>query len=71
MPKGYRIAFVTVTDAARYAGYQEHAPVSFTKFNARFLARGGDAETLEGQAFQRHVVIEFDENTGNGLLQLT
>ncbi len=60
MAKGYWIAFVTVTDADRYAGYQEHAPNAFRKYNARFLVRGGDAETLEGNDFQRHVVIEFD-----------
>lgn len=60
MPKGYWIAFVTVTDPARYAGYQEEAPAAFAKYNARFLARGGEAETLEGDRFERHVVIEFD-----------
>ena len=60
MPKGYWIAFVTVTDPTRYAGYQEHAPAAFAKYGASFLARGGTAETLEGEAFQRHVVIEFE-----------
>ncbi|MFS4580236.1 DUF1330 domain-containing protein [Phaeobacter sp. C3_T13_0] len=59
MAKGYWIAFVTVTDPARYAGYQEHAPAAFAKYGARFLARGGAAETLEGNGYQRHVVIEF------------
>ena len=59
MAKGYWIAFVTVTDPDRYAGYQNLAPAAFAKYDARFLARGGDAETLEGEAFQRHVVIEF------------
>ncbi len=60
MPKGYWIAFVTVTDPARYAGYQQHAPEAFRKYGARFLARGGAAETMEGKAFERHVVIEFE-----------
>lgn len=60
MPKGYWIAFVTVTDPDRYAGYQQLAPLAFAKFGARFLARGGSFETLEGPAFERHVVIEFD-----------
>lgn len=59
MPKGYWIACVTVTDADRYAGYQNHAPAAFAKYNARFLARGGAAETLEGAHFERHVIIEF------------
>ncbi|MEH6737067.1 MAG: DUF1330 domain-containing protein [Sulfitobacter sp.] len=60
MPKGYWIAFVTVTDPNTYIGYQQLAPAAFKKYGARFLARGGEAETLEGEAWQRHIVIEFD-----------
>ena len=60
MTKAYWIAFVTVTDPEAYAGYQALAPAAFAKFGARFLARGGEAETLEGAAWQRHVVIEFE-----------
>lgn len=60
MPKAYWLAFVTVTDAETYAGYQALAPAAFAKYGAKFLARGGEAVTLEGQEWQRHVVIEFD-----------
>lgn len=60
MSKAYWIAFVTVTDAEKYAGYQVHAPAAFAKYGAKFLARGGQAETLEGEGFARHVLIEFD-----------
>lgn len=60
MPKGYWIAFVTITNPEAYAGYQQHAPAAFAKYRARFLVRGGDAETLEGDKWQRHVVIEFE-----------
>ena len=60
MSKAYWIAFVTVTDADAYAGYQQHAPAAFAKFGAEFLVRGGDAETLEGDEWQRHVVIVFN-----------
>ena len=60
MPKGYWIAFVTVTDPDAYLGYQEHAPAAFAKFGAKFLVRGGAADTLEGKEWQRHVVIEFE-----------
>lgn len=59
MPKAYWIANVTVNDPEKYAGYQELAPKAFAKYGARFLARGA-AETLEGQGWQRRVVIEFD-----------
>ena len=57
--KGYWIANVTVTDADAYAGYQALAPDAFRKYGGRFLARG-DAQTLEGQDWQRRVIIEFD-----------
>lgn len=55
----YWIAHVTVHDADSYAEYQALAPAAFARFGARFLARGGDSETLEGAAFERHVIIAF------------
>jgi uncharacterized protein (DUF1330 family) len=55
----YWIAHVTVTDAEAYKGYQALAPVAFAAFGARFLARGGAHEVLEGPVLDRHVVIEF------------
>ena len=58
MPKAYWIANVTVTDADAYKGYQALAPAAFAAHGATFLARG-DAETLEGTAWQRRVIIEF------------
>ena len=57
-PKAYWIANVTVTDPEAYSGYQAIAPVAFAKFGARFIARG-EAETLEGEAWHRRVIIEF------------
>ena len=55
----YWIAHVTVTDPERYQGYMQLAPAAFQNHGARFLARGGENETFEGQTFARHVVIEF------------
>ncbi len=57
--KAYWIAHVTVTDPAAYTGYQALAPAAFAAHGARFLARGGAHEVLEGPALDRHVVIEF------------
>ncbi len=57
----YWIAQVTVLDADAYAGYQALAPQAFARHGAEFLARGGESETLEGPAFQRHVVIRFPD----------
>ena len=55
----YWIAHVTVTDPAAYAGYQALAPQAFAAHGAQFLAQGGQAETLEGPALDRHVLIAF------------
>lgn len=55
----YWIAHVTVTDAAAYTGYQALAPAAFARYGARFLARGGAAEVLEGPELARHVIIAF------------
>lgn len=55
----YWIAHVTVTDPDAYAGYQALAPAAFARHGARFLARGGASEVLEGPALHRHLVIEF------------
>lgn len=57
----YWIAHVTVTDPDRYRTYQSLAPVAFARFGARFLARGGEADTPEGPSHPRHVVIEFPD----------
>ena len=57
----YWIAHVTVTDPAAYADYQALAPAAFARFGARFVVRGGLADTCEGPEYQRHVVIEFPD----------
>lgn len=61
MPRGYWIAHVEVTDPDRYVHYVEGARAAFEKYGARFLARGGEAEEVEGALGRsRHVVIEFE-----------
>lgn len=57
--KAYWIAHVTVTDPNRYADYLALAPAAFAAYGARFLARGGASEVLEGASLIRHVIIEF------------
>lgn len=57
----YWIAHVTVTDPDRYKAYQVRAPAAFARFGGRFLARGGEADVLEGPEQARHVVIEFPD----------
>ncbi len=59
MPKGYWIARVDVRDADVYPDYVNTAKPAFERYNARFLARGGEAHSLEGKGRARNVVIEF------------
>ena len=58
---GYVIADVTVTDPETYAGYRALTPGSIAAFDGRFLVRGGDKITLEGEhTDERIVIIQFD-----------
>ena len=55
----YWIAHVTVTDPETYKGYQARAGAALAAFGGVFLARGGEAQVMEGPDLQRHVVIRF------------
>ena len=59
MPKAYWIARVDVRDPETYKQYVETAKPAFERYNAKFLARGGRTEVLQGQARARNVLIEF------------
>jgi len=59
MPKAYWIAHVDVRDPERYQDYVSGARPAFEKFGAKFLARGGAYEAMEGKGRGRNVVIEF------------
>ena len=59
MPRGYWIARVDVRDADTYPDYVNTARPAFERNNAKFLARGGETHSLEGQNRARNVVIEF------------
>ena len=60
MAKGYWIARVDVKDGGAYKKYVEGTVEPFEKYGARFLARGGRIQTLEGMSRSRNVIIEFD-----------
>jgi uncharacterized protein (DUF1330 family) len=60
MAKGYWIARVDVTNPDAYKKYVEGTAEAFAKFGAKFLARGGRTEALEGKARARNVIIEFE-----------
>lgn len=60
MPKGYWIARVDVRDPEGYKEYVAAAKPAFERFGAKFLARGGTADPIEGKGRTRNVIIEFD-----------
>ena len=59
MAKGYWVAHVDVRDPEGYKGYVTAARAAFEKHGAKFLARGGTFEGLEGKTCARNVIIEF------------
>jgi len=57
----YWIAHVTVHDVQQYQKYIDLAPLAFKKYQAKFIARGENATSLEGNKFIKHVIIEFPD----------
>jgi len=56
----YIIARVEVTDWNRYREYTKATPAAIARYNGRFIVRGGEIATLEGEPETRRlVVIEF------------
>ena len=64
MPKSYVIGHVTISDPEAYKAYAQRNDELLPKFGGRFLVRGGDAETVEGETKKRHVILEFDTAEG-------
>ena len=59
--KGYLIARVNVTDPEKYKNYVALSPAAIAAFGGKFLTRGGNVETLEGEKeTNRMVVVEFE-----------
>lgn len=59
MPKGYIIGHITVRDPDAYKEYVERDTPILNGLGGQFVVRGGQSEIMEGETFQRHVVIEF------------
>jgi uncharacterized protein (DUF1330 family) len=56
----YVIARMSITDPERYEGYKAVSPGIIAAHGGRFLVRGGQVQTLEGEPeTNRVVVIEF------------
>jgi uncharacterized protein (DUF1330 family) len=52
---------VSVRDEQRYPEYLAAAGPAFQKFGAKFIVRGGAFGTMEGNARERNVVVEFKD----------
>jgi uncharacterized protein (DUF1330 family) len=61
MPKGYWVISGEVADPEGYKAYVAENANAFAKHGARFLARGGKSEVVEGRGHSRTVVIEFKD----------
>lgn len=59
MPKGYIIGHITVNDPEAYKEYVEKDTPILLALGGKFVVRGGQSQTLEGETLSRHVVIEF------------
>ncbi len=59
MSKGYWIARIDVHNPESYPDYIEAAKPAFERFGAKILARGGQANAIEGPGRARNVVLEF------------
>ena len=59
MPKGYWIVRVDIADPERYKAYIAANAAPFRKHGAKFLARAGKLENVEGGMRARNAIIEF------------
>ncbi len=59
-PKGYWVGQVDVNNPEAYKKYVAGNAVAFEKYGAKFLVRGGQYETPEGNCRSRLVVLEFE-----------
>jgi uncharacterized protein (DUF1330 family) len=59
--KGYWMVRGEVSDPEAYKAYVAANAEAFRKFGARFLARAGKYELVEGEGRSRNVVIEFPD----------
>ena len=56
----YLIVRMNVTDMEQYREYMKLTPAIIEKFGGKFIVRGGDVVTLEGEPETRRiVVVEF------------
>lgn len=56
----YVISMMSIHDPKTYKKYTDRTPPIVKRHGGKFLARGGDVTTLEGESYQdRLVILEF------------
>ena len=55
--KVYLIAHIEVTNPELMEKYREQVPKIVTKYEGKYLVRGGDSEILEGDYFKHRIVL--------------
>ena len=60
MSKGYVVANIRVTDQDRFQEFSGMAGLAIKKYGGRVLARGPDADRLEGDVSGIVMMIEFE-----------
>ncbi|QQS37771.1 MAG: DUF1330 domain-containing protein [Ignavibacteriales bacterium] len=59
----YMIVEVDVKDHVRYEDYKKLTPASLLAYGGKFIARGGNAELIEGNDKPKRIVILQFENS--------
>ena len=59
MDKGYWVVRADITDAEKFQNYASLTPKILESYGARFLARAGKYEVVEGETRSRNTIIEF------------
>lgn len=59
MAKGYWMVHVEVENAEAFNAYVAEVADVFKKYDAHFLARGGQFEAVEGTVRSRNIILEF------------
>ncbi|MEH6650999.1 MAG: DUF1330 domain-containing protein [Motiliproteus sp.] len=56
----YIVSMMSITDAETYRKYTDRTPAIVKQYGGKFLARGGDVLTIEGEPYKdRMVLLEF------------
>jgi uncharacterized protein (DUF1330 family) len=62
--KAYVIVEISITDPVEYEAYKKLTPATIAAYDGKFIVRGGQTESLEGDwEPERIVVLEFPSVT--------